>query len=80
MGVAPPMTGSLFARTLKTNPEIRKDFENWLKEHRAFASHDLENAGADIAIFQAQGKIRMVESLKFALQELMNSPVEEQIA
>ena len=71
------MTGSLLARTLKQDRELRHDFEAFLKERRDDASHQLENAGADIAIFQAQGKIRALDDLKTMLEQMMGAPSEQ---
>jgi hypothetical protein len=71
------MNGSLFARTLKQNPELRHDFEAWLKEVQENYRHELESAGLDIAIFRAQGKVGVIYDLKNNLEQMMNLPAEE---
>jgi hypothetical protein len=71
------MTGALFARTLKQDPELRHDFETFVKDQRSEASRELESAAADIAIFHAQGKIRMCDNLMTMLKQQMNLSAEE---
>lgn len=71
------MTGSLFARTLKQDAELRHDFEAWIAELRGYASRILETAAADVAIFHAQGHIRQLDAMKVALEQMMNLPSEE---
>lgn len=62
------MIGSLFARTLKQNPELRHDFDAWIKELRGYASRTLETAVADVAIFHAQGQIRQLDAILVDLE------------
>ena len=71
------MNGTLFARTLKQNPELRHDFDAFLKEQRDNFSHELENNSSDVGIFNAQGKIRALDAIKSTLTDMMNLPAEE---
>jgi len=69
--------GRLFARMLKQDRDLRRDFEEWIKELRAEFSHELESAAGELPVYRTQGKIFGLDVLISMLEQAMNLPADE---